>query len=668
MAADIDQEGWFDVEGSIPEGTVVGGRWRIIGYLGAGGFGEVLLAEDASAVGLGRAALKVLHPNTTPQERQQFLSEVKKIAVLRHQNLVGYLDSGQVAFDGNGLPDLGGEIRPYLVTELCEKSLDDHVGAAPGGALGVGETFAVLADVATGLAHLHERDLIHRDIKTGNVLLADGRWKLADFGLMRDLSATGSYHRGDQLIGTPLYMAPELFTTMTATAPSDVYALGVLAHVCATGRPLHTGSGPALLHNVATVAPTIAPDLDPGLADLVRACTQAAPEHRPTALRLAETLRSGGSVGAPPTLAIPPQQGRPPAAPPMPRPTGAPAPAPPMPRPTGAPAPAGPIPGPAGASAPTPPMPGPTGPPGAEPPTVAAAGFGAPPSPPRPRGSGVPRAALIGALVGVAALVLGAAGFVLMRGDGDEAADRGAPATAAPADAPATTTRDGGADADPATTQGPDDGATAPSEPDPGPGATGPLTDVESHFDTQPCASGPVNQVPITNRHDGPVDYQLLIHHFDDAGVRIAESFDTVRALPAGQRALLGMKSPEEGAVSCQIESFSASPTDPAVVEAIDEAMIVSCILDEFFGNWYDITYYVGNPQDQTIIADTAFGIIDADGVRIDESFTNTIYGIDPGERVQQETSEVFWNMDEVEQEPVECIVTWVELAPDPTS
>lgn len=293
------------MQASIPVGTLVGGRWQITGVLGEGGFGQVLLAEDTSEVALGEAAVKVLHPGTTPQERADFLTEVKKIATLRHPNLVGYLDSGQLQLLADGVTRFDDEVRPFLVTERCAMSLSDHGRRSPTGHLAPAETLSVLADVAAGLAHLHQQGLIHRDIKPGNVLWSDGRWKLADFGLMRDLSATGSYHRAGTLIGTPLFMAPELFSAMSATPASDIYAMGVLAHVCATGRHLHTGAGPILVHNVATQPPAIDPALHPGLHGIVSRCTHPDPALRPTAAELVDMVAAAkrGEVPARPTPA-----------------------------------------------------------------------------------------------------------------------------------------------------------------------------------------------------------------------------------------------------------------------------------------------------------------------------------------------------------------------------
>jgi len=275
------------VEASVPAGTLVSGRWRIVGYLGAGGFGEVLRAVDESEIGLGEAALKVLYGEISPVERDNFVREVQKIAGMRHQNLVGYLDSG--SFVNPATP--GRPPSPFLVTELCDDgSLDDELDSYGGRLLSLEAVVGVLDDVIAGLAHLHWRELIHRDIKAANVLRSDGAWKLADFGLMRDLTATGSYHRGSDPIGTPSYMAPELFSEASITAASDVYAVGVLAHVCAVGRSLHAGSGTALLLNIAAGNATIAPNLDPRLVEFVRRTTAADPAQRPRVEELSRLL------------------------------------------------------------------------------------------------------------------------------------------------------------------------------------------------------------------------------------------------------------------------------------------------------------------------------------------------------------------------------------------
>ncbi|MFV0259745.1 MAG: serine/threonine-protein kinase, partial [Acidimicrobiales bacterium] len=301
------------MSGAVPPGTVLGGRWEIRQPLGQGGFGQVYAVIDRSPVDLGSAAAKVLHPGTTPQERADFLLEARKMAGLRHQNLVGYLDSGhQEITDGDG----GVDVHPYLITELCERSLDDELASRPGRVLSDDEARAVVADLAGGLAFLHDQGLVHRDIKPGNALYANPRWKLADFGLMRELTATGSYHRAGALMGTPQYMAPELFHSASATNASDVYALGVLLHVLLTRELVHAGSGAALIHNIATAAPRVSPAVSPDLRRIIAACVTVNPDQRATAAQLAAWLTSLDEPdGRPATVASPPPVHPPPALP-----------------------------------------------------------------------------------------------------------------------------------------------------------------------------------------------------------------------------------------------------------------------------------------------------------------------------------------------------------------
>ncbi|MFV0526893.1 MAG: serine/threonine-protein kinase, partial [Acidimicrobiales bacterium] len=300
------------MSGAVPPGTVLGGRWEIRHQLGQGGFGQVYAVVDRSPVDLGAAAAKVLHPGTTPQERADFLLEARKMAGLRHQNLVGYLDSGHQEITGD---DGYADVHPYLITELCDRSLDDELAAHPDRLLDDDEARAVVADLAHGLAFLHEQGLVHRDIKPGNALYDNRRWKLADFGLMRELTATGSYHRAGALMGTPQYMAPELFRSASATNASDVYALGVLFHVILTRQLLHPGSGAALIHNIATAPPRVSPAVSPGLARIIAACVTVEPGERATAAQVAAWLTGGAPPADPMVVAAPPSDRRPGAGP-----------------------------------------------------------------------------------------------------------------------------------------------------------------------------------------------------------------------------------------------------------------------------------------------------------------------------------------------------------------
>ena len=263
-------------------GVVVGGRWLLGEQLGQGAFGQVFRTDDTSTLALGAAAVKVLHPSTSPREREAFHEEIRKVVALRHPNLVAYLDSGEHR-DDDDQPHL------FLVTELCRYSLQAYLARDPG-RLTADQAERLLADMATGLGYLHSRGLLHRDLKPANVLLGGDDWKLGDFGLSRAMSATGHYHHGTMVMGTPRYMAPELFDDGAASAASDVYAVGVSLHQALTGRTVHEGTDVALLMQVTTQPPTIDRDLPPHWRRLIEQCLDRNPANRPGASQLPAVL------------------------------------------------------------------------------------------------------------------------------------------------------------------------------------------------------------------------------------------------------------------------------------------------------------------------------------------------------------------------------------------
>lgn len=112
-----------------------------------------------------------------------------------------------------------------IVMEQADASLASRLSTLDSFA----EIVAVLKDVASGLYELHQAGIIHRDLKPGNVLLADGRWKLADFGIARDESI-GTADPTFVGWGTLAYMAPEIWDARSPTVKTDLYAFGCLAH------------------------------------------------------------------------------------------------------------------------------------------------------------------------------------------------------------------------------------------------------------------------------------------------------------------------------------------------------------------------------------------------------------------------------------------------------
>jgi serine/threonine-protein kinase len=200
------------------------GRYLVEATLGRGSFGEVHRARDQE---LGRlVAVKVLRADVTePEVRARFEREARLAASVEHPNLVRLLDHGHTP---------GG--APFLVFEFVEgSSLEDRLDRA----FTPAQWVSWVRDVAAGLVALHEAGVVHRDLKPANVLVhQDGRAMLADLGLARveeatcdGLTATGA------LVGTPLYMAPELFSAGGMANPeADLFSLGCLAYRGLYGR------------------------------------------------------------------------------------------------------------------------------------------------------------------------------------------------------------------------------------------------------------------------------------------------------------------------------------------------------------------------------------------------------------------------------------------------
>jgi tRNA A-37 threonylcarbamoyl transferase component Bud32 len=179
------------------------GGYRVLRKLGAGGMGVVFLAED---VALRRqVALKVMRPALARHDsaRKRFLREARAVAAVEHDNIVAVHQVGEE----RGVP--------YFAMPLLKgASLEERLRS--GGALPVADVVRLGRQIALGLTAAHERGLVHRDVKPGNIWIEpdSGRAKLLDFGLAREL-VPGRAAEDDPLtelgtiIGTPAYLAPE---------------------------------------------------------------------------------------------------------------------------------------------------------------------------------------------------------------------------------------------------------------------------------------------------------------------------------------------------------------------------------------------------------------------------------------------------------------------------
>jgi serine/threonine-protein kinase len=262
--------------------TLVAERYRVERLLARGGMADVYLATDER---LDRqVALKVIYPHLAenPSFRDRFIQEAKMAAKLSHPNLVNVFDQGT---DGN---------TTFLVMEYVP-GITLREALSHNGKLAPNRALTLFSEVLEGLAAAHRGGILHRDLKPENVLLADdGRIKLGDFGLARELDSntnTGS------LIGTIAYLSPELITRGYADARSDVYAAGILLFELITGEQPFKGNEAAHIAHQHTSAGVPAPSsvdasIPPLVDELVLWATAMAPEHRPAnAGELLEVVR-----------------------------------------------------------------------------------------------------------------------------------------------------------------------------------------------------------------------------------------------------------------------------------------------------------------------------------------------------------------------------------------
>ncbi|WP_432522920.1 Stk1 family PASTA domain-containing Ser/Thr kinase [Kineococcus sp. SYSU DK006] len=289
-------------------GRRLDGRYRVLGRIGRGGMGVVYRALDER---LDReVALKVLRADLAhdPVARQRFVREAKSAARLAHPGVVAVLDQG--------VDTAGGTETAYLVMELVDgRTLREVVTER--GALTPGEALATTADVLDALAEAHRKGVLHRDVKTANVLVGrDGRVKVADFGLARAATASGqstTVGMGD-IMGTAEYLAPEQLDTGESDARSDVYGVGVMLYEMLTGAPPFTGDSPfriAYRHVHEQVPPPSSrvPGLPAALDALVLDALAKDPDERPAdATEMLEQLRAVRSSLTPQQLDVRPER------------------------------------------------------------------------------------------------------------------------------------------------------------------------------------------------------------------------------------------------------------------------------------------------------------------------------------------------------------------------
>jgi len=256
---------------------VLAGRYELTGLLGRGGMADVHRAEDT--VLEREVAVKLLRMHAaTESDRARFADEMQLLAALDHPFLVAVLDAG-----------VSEEDQPFLVLELVEgRSLAQHCQAGPV----AGHRLApVGAELAAVLGYVHERGIVHRDIKPGNILIGgDGHVKLADFGIARMLGDATGHTLTGTTVGTAAYLAPEQVRGEPVSPASDVYSLGLVLLEALTGRRAYTGAPLEAAMSRLHTAPLIPTSLPTGWPALLTRMSATEPADRPSVTEVAQVL------------------------------------------------------------------------------------------------------------------------------------------------------------------------------------------------------------------------------------------------------------------------------------------------------------------------------------------------------------------------------------------
>jgi serine/threonine protein kinase len=310
-------------------GFQLGGRYRLDERIASGGMGDVWRGSDEV---LGRTvAIKILLPALLEQPgfAERFRGEARTMATINHPGVVDVYDYGSdrsIAF----------LVMEYVDGDPLSRTLE-RVGR-----LTPARTMALVAQAADALHAAHEKGIVHRDVKPGNLLVRpNGTLVLTDFGIARS-AIVGQLTAAGSVLGTASYISPEQAAGVTATPASDVYGLGVVAYQCLAGHRPFEGDTPLeiAMKHVREAPRPLPGDIPPGVCAIVDRALAKDPATRwPSAATLAAAARqAAAALAGPPTAPGPqpaPTSGPPSARPasPAPAPSSPPAPGSP-PRPT----------------------------------------------------------------------------------------------------------------------------------------------------------------------------------------------------------------------------------------------------------------------------------------------------------------------------------------------
>ncbi len=237
----------------LKPGTLVAGKYRIVEEIGHGGMGIVYKAED---VKLKRCvALKFLPPHLmdSPELKERFLIEAQAAAALSHPNICVIHEVGEA------------KGRPYIAMEYVEgETLRDKIRKGP---LKTEDALRIAVQIAAGLGEAHNKGIIHRDVKSANVMVTNnGQAKVMDFGLAK-LRGGSSLTRSQTTLGTVSYMSPEQAGGDELDGRTDIWSLGVVLYEMLTGKlPFQGDHDQTVIHSILHREPKPPSKMRPGLA------------------------------------------------------------------------------------------------------------------------------------------------------------------------------------------------------------------------------------------------------------------------------------------------------------------------------------------------------------------------------------------------------------------
>ncbi|MBL8954187.1 MAG: serine/threonine protein kinase [Myxococcaceae bacterium] len=260
-------------------GQVLGGRYRVLERMAAGGMGQVYRASHVRIASL--CAVKVLYGDLASdgEMSKRFEREAEAASALQSRYITRVLDFGET---GGGLP--------YLAMELLS-GLTLSAAIARAGALDEARVVRIARRLLVGLAHAHERGVVHRDLKPDNVMLVseddeDDVPKILDFGIARVRASPGVTMAG-QVMGTPEYMAPEQFFASDVDARADLYSLGIVLFEMLSGRAPFEARTPmaAREQHLTAPLPALEREVSAGLNTLLGRLLEKKADDRPASAR-----------------------------------------------------------------------------------------------------------------------------------------------------------------------------------------------------------------------------------------------------------------------------------------------------------------------------------------------------------------------------------------------